>query len=85
MIGKKKEQGVSESWVLVDGRGVFRCKIAPGMGENGTIDIPIHPEDQFLTLATTDGGDGTVLDWSVFADPQLELRAGQEESYPDRD
>ena len=33
----------------------------------------LQPEDRFLTLAVTDGGDGVGNDWAVFAEPLLEL------------
>ena len=35
--------------------------------------IPIKSTDRFLTLASTDGGDGLMWDWILFGDPRLEL------------
>ena len=35
--------------------------------------VPIDPKDRFLTLATTDGGDGIDGDFAIFGDPRLEM------------
>ncbi len=38
-----------------------------------SIRVELQPEDRFLTLVTTDGGDGVGTDWALFAEPVLEL------------
>jgi hypothetical protein len=63
----------SEFWVLIDGQCVFHeilDRDHPGVRE---IDIPITPEQKFLTLATTDGGDKISMDWCIFEKPWLGL------------
>ena len=35
------------------------------------VDVALQPNDRFLTLASTDGGDGSEMDWVVFGDPVL--------------
>ena len=35
--------------------------------------VPIAEKDRFLSLATTDGGDGVDYDWIIFGDPKLEF------------
>ena len=43
---------------------------------NGAFSVafPIRDEDRFLTLASTDGGNGVNADWIIFGDPRLEMR-----------
>jgi hypothetical protein len=42
------------------------------------VDIQIGPHDRFLTLASTDGGNGNGFDWVVFGDPVLDLTSVEE-------
>jgi len=60
--------------VLVDGKLRFR---RTGMTFRSTalVDIVFHSYDQFLTLVTTDGGDGNIYDRCLFAEPVLVLGA----------
>ena len=66
----------ADFWVLVDGIMRFRrCQI------NGThgafsVAVPLQEKDRFLTLAATDGANGSDGDWIVFGDPRLELARG---------
>jgi len=63
----------ADFWVLVDGQMQFRrCQIT-AYGSGFSISIPIKSTDRFLTLASTDGGDGLSTDWIMFGDPRLEL------------
>lgn len=64
----------SEFWVLVDGRGVYHYQHSKDMLGSEVVVVSLKPEDRFLTLATTDGGDTIVYDWCVFASPQLKLQ-----------
>lgn len=70
----------SEFWVLVDGRLRFHRKVIGEHGPVGTIAVDLTRRDRFLTLATTDGGDGrppdgraTSADWCLFVEPVLEM------------
>jgi hypothetical protein len=75
----------SEFWVLIDGQQFFH-HVTEGIPEEKmrsfskeqvsdvkTIDIPILPDQRFLTLAATDGGDGSAYDWCIFENPVLIL------------
>lgn len=68
----------SEFWVLIDGRCVFHHQYDRANSGVMEIDIPIAPEQKFLTLATTDGDDKIVFDWCVFDSPQLLLEKKQD-------
>ncbi|MBN2514384.1 MAG: NPCBM/NEW2 domain-containing protein [Sedimentisphaerales bacterium] len=58
--------------VLLDGRIKFSRDLPAG--QNEIISIPISSQDQFLTLVTTEGPDGTHFnDWALFAEPYLYL------------
>jgi hypothetical protein len=63
----------SDFWVLLDGKRVFHMRVDYQNTQSKSIQIPIGPTDRFLTLATTDGGDGIEYDWCVFAHPYLDL------------
>ena len=63
----------SEFWVLVDGVCVFHHVVDKADSQVMEIDIPIAPEQKFLTLVTTDGDDKYYLDWCVFEQPKLHL------------
>ena len=63
----------ADVWVLIDGQVRFRrCEIN---GCNGafSVAIPIAEDDRFLTLASTDGGNGIEWDWIIFGGPRLEM------------
>ena len=62
-----------DTWILVDGQE--RYKRRQFTARNGALPvvIPISPQNRFLTLATTDGGNGTHLDWIFYGDPVLEF------------
>jgi hypothetical protein len=58
-------------WVLLDGQLAWSYS---ELNENlsvQTIDIPIRPEQSYLTLATTDAGDSHAYDWCLFGNPVL--------------
>jgi hypothetical protein len=66
---------LAEIWVFIDGRLQVRHMLKPTQALwSGTspIDVAISPTDRFLTLTTTDGGDGIKKDWVVFGDPVLQ-------------
>lgn len=60
-------------WVLLDGQPVYHYHQPADNDTVETIRIPIGPEQSYLTLATTDGGDNTSFDWCLFENAVLEL------------
>lgn len=62
-----------EFWVLLDGQVVYHHLFSGGANKPQTIAIPIRPENRFLTVAVTDGGDNTSFDWGIFESPILEM------------
>lgn len=82
IVGFRADCGVTKNamvkmrhdfWVLLDGQQVFHYSQAAGDDTAQTICIPIRPDQSFLTLATTDGGDNTSYDWCIFENAVLEL------------
>jgi hypothetical protein len=59
--------------VLIDGKVRFKRREINREFGALSINIPIHQQDRFLTLAATDGGNGIECDWVFFGDPQLKL------------
>ena len=43
------------------------------------VDVELGPHDRFLTLVSTDGGNGNWLDWVVFGDPVLDIASIDED------
>ena len=62
-----------EYWVLIDGRNVYHHWQGDDDDTVGEIDISILPNQRFLTLAVTDGGDNTSFDWCLFDNAIIEL------------
>jgi len=62
-------------YVLVDGREKLIQKDVTHADRPAVISVDIHPEDRFLTLATTEGGDKNDGDWTLFGVPVLMLRS----------
>jgi cytochrome c553 len=65
----------ADAWVFVDGHKVaeFRMlKRADGLQE---IDVQLPPSTRFLTLVSTDGGNGYGMDQIGFGDPQIKVSA----------
>ena len=70
--------GLADVWIFVDGHLKFkREQLRP---QNGAIcvDIELSPADRFLTLVSTDGGNGYENDYVVFGDPVLEMTPTEE-------
>ncbi|MCU0918018.1 MAG: FecR domain-containing protein [Planctomycetes bacterium] len=59
-------------WVLVDGQPQFSRTLGVVPAQAEPIDVPIHPGNRFLTLATTTPGEYRYC-WALFAEPALEL------------
>jgi hypothetical protein len=66
-------QAKADFWILVDGKCEFHFHSEGSKTAAKEVDIVIEPNQRFLTLATTDGGDRINYDWCLFADPFLEL------------
>ena len=60
-------------WVFVDGQPRFRREgVTYNDGELNIV-VPLNDQDRFLTLVSTDGGDGIGNDAVIFGDPKLIL------------
>jgi hypothetical protein len=67
------ESVYADLWVLVDGQVRFRrCEIS---GLNGvfSVVVALGDTDRFLTLASTDGGNGIGWDQILYGDPRVEM------------
>jgi hypothetical protein len=73
VAGNVSPMGIADIRVLVDGRQWFQRWQINGQSGAFIVVVPIADHDRFLTLATTDGGDGIRGDWLIFGDPCLEL------------
>lgn len=66
----------ADMWVLVDGQKRQGEHFVYNQTSHfAYIDVEIHDQDRFLTLMSTDGGDGNGGDWTFFGDPALELES----------
>ncbi|MBN1393450.1 MAG: NPCBM/NEW2 domain-containing protein, partial [Pirellulales bacterium] len=75
--------GLADLWVFID--GTLKLKRTQLRPEHGIVlvDIEIAPDAQFLTLVSTDGGNGYANDYVVFGDPVLEMApTDQRENMP---
>ena len=64
---------LADIWVFVNGQLRFqRRRISRGNGVFPVL-IPIGKSDRFVTLAATNGGDGSAWNWIIFGDPRLEV------------
>jgi hypothetical protein len=63
----------ADLWVLVDGQVRFRRREISGLNGAFSIVVPLGDSERFLTLATTDGGNGIGWDQVLYGDPELEL------------
>lgn len=64
-------------WVLVDGKVRFNKKLAAASSMTELIDIPLNPEDRFLSLSSTHPDDYLYC-WGMFVEPMLELKVKAE-------
>jgi hypothetical protein len=63
----------ADLWILVDGNLRYHRHGINGCTGAFSVVVPIGDKDRFLTLASTDGGDGIRWDWIIFGDPHLEM------------
>ena len=80
VAGLANSQGLADVWVFLDGQ--VTAKRLRIRSEDGAIPLKlaIGPHDRFLTLATSDGGNGQSYDWVVFGDPLLEMAVEEDGS-----
>lgn len=72
-VGRKSSIGRADFWVLVDGRLIGRYQNLTPDRAPIMLDVPIAPGQRYLTLVSTDGGNGSGLDWITLGDPRLHL------------
>jgi hypothetical protein len=65
----------ADLWVLVDGQVRYQRREIGGLSGPSAASVPISNKDRFLTLVSTDAGNGIEADWIVFGDPRLEFVA----------
>ena len=66
-------------WVLVDGQVRFSRQDATKADGALQVSVSLDEQDRFLTLAVTEGTDGSWLDLGLFAEPALELGPKKQE------
>jgi hypothetical protein len=74
--GSSDETGVNpraDVYVLVDGSPRFQKQRFTNQDGVFKVDVTLNPSDRFLTLATTDGGDGINDDWILWIDAALRV------------
>jgi hypothetical protein len=70
--------GPADIWVFVDGQlKLKRMQLRPQDGVL-PVDVKLGAQDRFLTLVSTDGGNGRAGDWVVFGDPILDMASTNE-------
>ncbi|OXU14087.1 NPCBM/NEW2 domain-containing protein [Sedimentisphaera salicampi] len=79
------QQCNADFWVLIDGQLKYSKTNVTTKGAVDSLNIKINPENRFLTIVTTDGGDPEVVyregepiysiqsDWCIFAEPKIFL------------
>ena len=63
----------SDLFILIDGSLRFERRHFTQADGPFQVGVPLSDTDRFLTLATTDGGDGTSLDWVLLGDPAIDV------------
>ncbi|MGA2440246.1 MAG: NPCBM/NEW2 domain-containing protein [Tepidisphaeraceae bacterium] len=74
--GSSDETGVNpraDAFVIVDGTSRFEKRRFTNQDGIFNVDVPFNANDRFLTLATTDGGDGINDDWVLWVDAVLRM------------
>jgi len=62
---------MADVWVFVDGRLMLKPTRLRAENTPVPVNVPIGPNDRFLTIVSTDACDGHDFDWVVFGDPAL--------------
>jgi hypothetical protein len=63
----------ADAFVLADGKAKFERRQFTNLDKPAAVDVAVDDTTRFLTLAVTDGGDGTTHDWIIFGDPAFVL------------
>ncbi len=72
-VGRKGSTGRADIWVLLDGELMaYYQGVTPDTAPIA-LDLRIAADQRFLTLVSTDGGNGNGLDWITLGDPKLHL------------
>ena len=72
----------ADVFLLVDGKLVFHKIGMTGEVKPINVNVGLPPHAKYLTLVTTDGGDGTRDAWILWCNPEFEL--GATDKYPAR-
>jgi hypothetical protein len=74
-IGRKgwPHEGKADFWVFLDGELIAHYTSLTPAQDPIALDIPIENQ-RYLTLVSTDGGNGGTLDWITLGDPRIHLR-----------
>jgi hypothetical protein len=72
-VGRKGGSGRADFWLLIDGELVRHHHGLSPASSAIPIDLRLAPGQRFLTLVSTDGGNGNGLDWITLGDPRLHL------------
>jgi len=73
-----ESNGTCDVWVFVDGKLRFRRQTVTIDDGELKINVTLNDENRFLTLVSTDGGDGGYGDALIFGDPHLILEKSVE-------
>ncbi len=75
-IGRKKSHaGDADFWVILDGRILLHQDHIYPSDRPIDLDLWIPGDSRFLTLVSTDAGDGVSLDWITLGDARLRMTA----------
>jgi len=72
-VGRKGGVGRADFWILLDGQLVGRYEGLTANHAPIALDVRIDAGQRYLTLVSTDGGNGNGLDWITLGDPRLHL------------
>jgi hypothetical protein len=72
-VGRKGGTGRADVWVLLDGQLMAHFDHITADTPPIALDLYIDRDQRFLTLVSTDGGNGNGLDWITLGDPRLHL------------
>ena len=72
-VGRKGGSGRADVWVLIDGQVVAHHQRLTPDTPPLALDLHFDGAQRFLTLVSTDSGNGNGLDWITLGDPRLHL------------
>ena len=76
-VGQKGSIGKADFLVFIDGKLIIHDDNLSVKTQPRTISVAITSQNRFLTLVSTDGGNGMGLDWITLGDPRLYLGEAQ--------